>query len=534
MGRPAATLALAIALLTAGCVGASTETTPPIAGSTSTTSTTSTTIAPTTTTTSPAQTVGDEILTLQIPPGHPGITVTKGDASVDRGGVDVVAAWDLDPAGTGFEPPITATVALDGFDGLDLLWLAVAGGGSWSIAPDIEVAETPNGALVTTELPQTGRTALVRGPSLAAWPPDLGEVGVGTEADFDVVTTSGRSTYGFVTAIDVDLEVFGPATLVSTSRDGTMPATLTLRCDDIGAVHTHMSIDVTGGSSNGTWADALGGWFGGLQTGLGGLPVDPPASWRITAEGPGPTVDCIYVWTILDDIDGPMASVSDRIDVPVPEGVLCETLTNVGVEPSDCSADTTVTGITRLAGTCGAASVPCTDLVVETASGRRPGPDGPWQELQVEIVHADGLTTVCWDRFLQGRRSVGCQTLGPRDAEVPSAVLPVPGDGWLGLIDCEVAGNGLEVVEAIAATYGLPGTAGTADHLRSAYLSAEGCAPPAPPASISLWAFFAEEAGGRSVRVDLTDELENGLLEHLTGRGIWVVELQETGFSAEE
>ena len=125
---------------------------------------------------------------------------------------------------------------------------------------------------------------------------------------------------------------------------------------------------------------------------------------------------------------------------------------------------------------------------------------------------------------------MGCQTLDRRDNEMPPAVLPVPGEGWFGLIDCEVTGTGLEVVEAVAATYGLAGTTGVADHLRSAYLSTEGCAPTAPPTSLSLWTFFADEAGGRSVRVDLTDELDGGLLEHLVGKGMWVIEFQETGF----
>jgi hypothetical protein len=534
MGRRAATLALTLAVLATGCVGSSTQTTAtPTTRSTSTTSTT--TAAPTTTTTRPSQTVtsSDGIITLEVPPGHPEITVATADASIfDGRGVDVVAAWDLAPTGTVFESPIAVTIALDGFDALDLLWLAVEGDESWSIAPTIEIHQTPNGPVLTTEISRIARAVLVRGPSLVASPPDLGAVGAGTETTFELATTTGGSEYVLVTSLDIGVAALGPVTVAASSPVGTMPAELTVHCDDIGTAETHLSIDIAGRAMDG-WAHALGGWFGGLQTGLGGLPVDPPASWRITAEGPGPTVACVYLETILDDIDAPMTSLPERIDVAATDRLQCETLTAIGVEPSDCSEDTAVTGVTRLVGTCGATDVPCTDLVIETASGRRPDAGGPWQEMQIEIGDSEGFTTVCWDRFLQARRSVGCQTLDGSDTEVPSGILPVPGDGWFGLVDCEVADHGLDVVEAIGATYGLSGADAMAADLRAAYLSEEGCAPRGRPVTLSLWLFFADDAGGRSARIDLTDEVASGLLDHLRS-GIWVTEIQQAGFAGEE
>jgi len=293
---------------------------------------------------------------------------------------------------------------------------------------------------------------------------------------------------------------------------------------------------VGGASVSSSWEGALGAWFGGLQGGLGDKPVEAPRSWRIEMEWPGPVATCVPARSILDDIAGPLTSVAVQSDLAPSDRSLCETLTAIGVEASECSPDTTVTGIRRLDGACGSAGLPCTDLVVETVSGRIPGSNGRWQEVQVEFAGADGSTTVCWDRFLGGRRTVGCQTLGGSSGEVelPSAALPVPGAGWFGIVDCGVEGGGLEMAGAIATTYGLRGTDSIMSDLSSGYLSPDGCAPRGDPVSLSIWLFFADETGGTSVRIDLTDQLGAGVFDRFSGKGIWTVEIQEAGFSEQE
>lgn len=500
--------ALATALVAAACAASTATTT---TTTTSAPTTTTTTTAPTTTTTSPAQTVTSEDgrLSLDVPPGHPDVTIADA-AGPTAPGVEVVAAWELGPSGLEFDPPVQATIELDRDDGLELFWLLVEGDGAWTISPDVEI----EGTVMRTQISHFSRAVLVRGATLRTWPADLGDIRVGSEAEFAVTTsTPGGETILVDTGVFID--VTGPATarrLPVLGGDG-LPIPMGLECDDTGPVGTQVWLSVEGSSSANGWDGALAALFGGVEAGLGGLVIDAMNSFTVRVDGPGPIALCIPAWTILDDLDSPLATLSDRTGIDTTDRLACETLTGTGIAPSDCTPDTSVEGLEAVRGTCGTAEVGCTALVIETETGRRPGPDAVWEEVQLELAGADGSTTVCWDRVLQGSRSAGCQTLDTDGNETPPPVLPLSGDGWMGIVGCP--GDGADGT-AIA-------DLGLQDAATAGYLAEGGCSVADTPLLQSIWLFFAGDTG-ESVRIDLAGE---GLE---VADGVWTVEIQPTGF----